>query len=165
MSGSHSPYAIRYPKSFEKFKINLVSKRQNIINAYDNSVLYSDFTLNSLISYLQKNSKKEFYFLYSSDHGEAVGEHNRFGHGLLFKEAMLIPFLYATNSNKNPFKKIKHISELNIAQVVANFLGYDVKIDDKKLNYVTGSDITGLAGYAIVEFDGKKIISLKKINP
>ena len=51
-----------------------------------------------------------------------------------------------------------------MAQAVANFLGYDVKIEDKKLNYVTGSDITGLAGYAVVKFDGKKINSFKKIN-
>jgi len=164
MSGSHSPYEIRYPNRFKIYPINLNDKKQNTVNAYDNSVVYSDYILDTIIDYLQKNSPKDFYFNYSSDHGESVGENNRFGHGLLFKRAMVVPFIYSTNTVYNPFKNLKIITELTISEAIAKNMGYDINLTSQLTNYVTGSDITGSAGYAIVDFNGSNIIKLLKKN-
>jgi heptose-I-phosphate ethanolaminephosphotransferase len=73
--GSHYPYEARYPLSFKKFdgdKLTSFGPRVPIsdINHYDNSIVYTDYVLNSLIDKLkQKNMISSL--LYFSDHGES----------------------------------------------------------------------------------------------
>ncbi|WGL16901.1 phosphoethanolamine--lipid A transferase [Microbulbifer bruguierae] len=99
--GSHGPeYAKRYPKSFERFKpscsSNLLEKcsQEEIDNAYDNSILYTDFFLGHVIDYLRSVSM-EFSpaMLYVSDHGESLGENGIFLHGF--------PYAFAPESQKH----------------------------------------------------------------
>ncbi len=83
MVGSHWWYPSYYPKSFEKFTPVQKSKsfnksdKQKIINAYDNSVLYTDYVLYQLIE-LIRNEKSILIFL--SDHGELLGENGKWIH-------------------------------------------------------------------------------------
>ncbi len=88
--GSHGPaYYKRYPKKFEKFKpvcktnqLNECTKEQ-IINAYDNTILYTDYFLHKVIQFLKKYDKqKETALIYMSDHGESLGENGIYLHGL-----------------------------------------------------------------------------------
>ncbi|MDP5069559.1 MAG: phosphoethanolamine--lipid A transferase, partial [Congregibacter sp.] len=88
--GSHGPeYYKRYPDAFEVFtptcKTNLLSEcsREEIENAYDNSILYADFVINSAIEKL-KGYQGDFRtsLLYLSDHGESLGEGHVYLHGL-----------------------------------------------------------------------------------
>lgn len=87
--GSHGPeYYKRYPSEFEKFtpvcKSNALNNcsRESIVNAYDNTLLYTDHVLASLISVLRRNQDKvDTAMLYVSDHGESLGEYNLFLHG------------------------------------------------------------------------------------
>ena len=87
--GNHGPaYYKRYPKQFEKFtptcKTNEFGKctDQQIINAYDNAVLYTDYFLANVIQFLQKYDKShETAMLYVSDHGESLGEYGVYLHG------------------------------------------------------------------------------------
>ena len=88
--GSHGPaYAKRYPKAFERF--NPVCEgadlqacsREQIVNAYDNSILYTDHLLAEIIAFLQQRSDRySTAMLYLSDHGESLGENNIYLHGL-----------------------------------------------------------------------------------
>ena len=62
MMGSHGPaYHKRYPAAFERFKPACKESqfsrcsRAEIVNAYDNTILYSDFVLARLIELLQAN--------------------------------------------------------------------------------------------------------------
>lgn len=88
--GSHGPaYYKRYPKSFEKFQPACQSEdfskcsQQEIINAYDNSILYTDYFLGELIKELETlTAAYEVTLLYVSDHGESLGEAGVFLHGL-----------------------------------------------------------------------------------
>jgi lipid A ethanolaminephosphotransferase len=93
--GSHGPaYYKRYPKEFEIFspacQTNELSNctDQQIINAYDNTIIYTDYFLSKVITLLKHNTPKyETSMLYVSDHGESLGENNVYLHGL--------PFLFA----------------------------------------------------------------------
>lgn len=88
--GNHGPaYFKRYPPAFEKFKPACQSadlsqcSREEIGNAYDNAILYTDFFLGQVIELLKKNeSKFETAMLYMSDHGESLGENGVYLHGL-----------------------------------------------------------------------------------
>ena len=88
--GSHGPaYHKRYPKEFEKFtpacNNDDITKCSNeeINNAYDNSILYTDYFLGKLIKELEKYiDTYEVTLLYVSDHGESLGEKGVYLHGL-----------------------------------------------------------------------------------
>lgn len=87
--GSHGPdYFKRYPKEYEHFtpvcESNALNNcsRESIVNGYDNTLVYTDHVLASLIDVLRSNQDKvDTAMLYLSDHGESLGEYNLFLHG------------------------------------------------------------------------------------
>lgn len=92
--GSHGPaYYKRYPTQFEKFgpvcETNELDKceQQEVINAYDNSILYTDYVTAGLIDILAANSKFDTALMYVSDHGESLGEGGLYLHGLPYAMA------------------------------------------------------------------------------
>jgi lipid A ethanolaminephosphotransferase len=88
--GNHGPeYYKRYPPAFEKFtpvcKTNDLGacSREEIVNAYDNAILYTDFFLSKVIELLKQNDDRfETAMMYVSDHGESLGENGLYLHGL-----------------------------------------------------------------------------------
>jgi lipid A ethanolaminephosphotransferase len=88
--GNHGPaYYKRYPKSFEKFtpacQTNELSECsiEEIGNAYDNAILYTDYFLSKVIALLKQNDDKfETVMMYASDHGESLGENGMYLHGM-----------------------------------------------------------------------------------
>lgn len=102
--GNHGPaYYKRYPKAFEKFtptcKTNQFEScsKQQISNAYDNAIIYTDYFLSKVIELLKNNSNKfESALFYASDHGESLGENGLYLHGL--------PYMMAPDAQKKiPF--------------------------------------------------------------
>jgi lipid A ethanolaminephosphotransferase len=87
--GSHGPaYYKRYPEKFKKFtpvcetnQLNECNNKQ-INNAYDNTILYTDFILSEIIQLLKKNKTDESMMFYMSDHGESLGEKGLYLHGM-----------------------------------------------------------------------------------
>jgi len=115
-STSHGPrYADKYPKEFEVFKPvakNIEEGEKNIgmlVNAYDNTILYTDFLVDSLISTLRSLSEWHSAMIFISDHGESLGENKVFMHGLPMKLAPKvqyeIPFLVWTSENFRRYKR------------------------------------------------------------
>jgi lipid A ethanolaminephosphotransferase len=88
--GNHGPaYFKRYPEKFEVFKpacknYDLGScTQEEINNAYDNAILYTDYFLSKVIQFLKGYSKPfETMMFYVSDHGESLGENGIYLHGL-----------------------------------------------------------------------------------
>jgi lipid A ethanolaminephosphotransferase len=88
--GNHGPaYYKRYPKEFEKFtpvcKTNQLEKctQEEVGNAYDNAILYTDYFLSKVINFLKPYSENyETGMVYMSDHGESLGENGIYLHGL-----------------------------------------------------------------------------------
>jgi glucan phosphoethanolaminetransferase (alkaline phosphatase superfamily) len=81
--GSHWYYNYRYPDSFEKYRPVTKSRSishntsEEIINAYDNSILYMDFFVDSIIEQVED---KNAILVYLSDHGELLGENGMWLH-------------------------------------------------------------------------------------
>lgn len=94
--GNHGPaYYKRYPKEFEHFTPTCQTNQleqcssEEINNAYDNAILYTDYFLSETINFLKKNDDYfEAMMLYVSDHGESLGENGLYLHGLPY---MLAP--------------------------------------------------------------------------
>jgi lipid A ethanolaminephosphotransferase len=88
--GNHGPsYFRRYPPAFAKFQPVCDNddlrrcSREQIVNAYDNALLYTDEVLARLIEQLRaRQDRIDSAVLYVSDHGESLGENNLFLHGI-----------------------------------------------------------------------------------
>ena len=88
--GNHGPaYYKRYPAEFETFKPACKTaqleacSQQQISNAYDNAILYTDYFLAESIQFLKSYSNRfETALMYVSDHGESLGESGIYLHGL-----------------------------------------------------------------------------------
>lgn len=91
--GSHFNYQERYPRSFAYFKPDSRSEakpenRRDLLNAYDNTIRYTDYILHGIIERLQKwegvQTKTDGGYdqptsamLYTSDHGENIFDDDR----------------------------------------------------------------------------------------
>ena len=89
---NHGPaYYKRYPADYERFtpvcRTNQFDEctKEEINNAYDNAVLYTDYFLTQVIALLKNNTNRfETAMVYMSDHGESLGENGVYLHGLPF---------------------------------------------------------------------------------
>ena len=81
--GSHFEYARRYPPEFARFRDGDATRRGQLVDAYDNSILYTDWFLSEVIASV-KQPKVRSALLYASDHGENLLDDDRqlFGHAL-----------------------------------------------------------------------------------
>lgn len=87
--GSHGPaYASRSPVGLKPFEPECHSPalsqcdRATLLNAYDNSIAYTDHLLAQAIAWLQRQTTYDPALLYLSDHGESLGENGFYLHGL-----------------------------------------------------------------------------------
>ena len=105
MYGSHGPaYYKRYPAAFARFqpecKTNELSRcaQQDIVNSYDNTILYTDHVLAQMIDFLKQQSGYNTALLYLSDHGESLGEDGLYLHGMPWhlapEQQRHIPFIW-----------------------------------------------------------------------
>ena len=92
--GSHFNYRERYPSDNAYFLPDFpvdaeVKYKDNLVNAYDNSIRYTDDFLARLIEMLQEQNV-DAAMLYTSDHGEDIFDDNR----RLFLHASPVPSYY-----------------------------------------------------------------------
>lgn len=151
--GNHGPaYYKRYPKEFRKFTPECQTNEladctsEEINNAYDNAILYTDYFLNQTIEFLKKNDKQfETAMLYVSDHGESLGENNVYLHGLpnflAPKEQRHVPMIMWTGKNYKAVtakqlraKKDKPYSHDNIFHTLLGLMEIESKDYDKNLD-------------------------------
>ena len=93
--GSHGPaYFKRSPPDRKPFtpecQTNALQQcdRQALVNAYDNSIAYTDHMLAQSVAWLMRRAAEyEPALLYLSDHGESLGENNIYLHGLPYAVA------------------------------------------------------------------------------
>jgi len=86
--GSHGPaYYLRYPDAYKRFTPTCDSTElknctsDEIINAYDNTIAYTDHVLAETIKLLETQDKAVTSMIYMSDHGESLGEGGLYLHG------------------------------------------------------------------------------------
>jgi lipid A ethanolaminephosphotransferase len=93
--GSHGPaYEERYPPRFETFRPSCHTSElhrctpDELRNAYDNTIVYTDYLLSRQIEILgTAQDRADTMLIYVSDHGESLGEHGIYLHGMPYAVA------------------------------------------------------------------------------
>lgn len=144
-STSHGPtYSKKYPLQFEKFKpvCNSVElgkcSQTELMNAYDNTIVYTDYILSKVIDDLKQLKDYNSAMIFVSDHGESLGEKNLYMHGLPLsmapKEQYEIPFIVWSSDGSKQLKPNKTLSQHNVFHSVLNFLNVQSPIYDENMN-------------------------------
>jgi len=149
--GSHGPsYNTQYPPEFEKYipvcKSVELSKCSNeeLINAYDNTIFYTDYFINKTINKLKDLNNIPSMLIYASDHGESLGEYGLYLHGTPYSIApdyqTKIPFMIWLSTKFKNKKNIKSIvqkkshSHQNIFHTIIGAYEMQTKIYQPKLD-------------------------------
>jgi lipid A ethanolaminephosphotransferase len=90
MMGNHGPaYFRRYPAAYRHFVPDCATaelrecSREQVVNAYDNAITYTDHVLARVIGALDAQAPRlDAAMLYVSDHGESLGEKGLYLHGI-----------------------------------------------------------------------------------
>lgn len=156
---NHGPaYYKRYPAAMRVFTPTCdtadLSKcsKEEIVNTYDNGVLYTDHFLAQTINYLKTQTTYDTAMLYLSDHGESLGEHGIYLHGLPYsiapKEQTQIPmvmwmspgFASSFGVNKDCMSKLANtpVSQDNLFHSILGMLQIESKHYDKSLDLSAG---------------------------
>jgi KDO II ethanolaminephosphotransferase len=117
--GSHYLYSQRYPREFARYQpecmgVDDTCSKAMLVNAFDNSVLYTDTVLDSVFDQLR--DKKAIVF-YAADHGESISE-NMHLHGtprhMAPPEQFRVPMIVwasdkylADPTNQSAFERLK----------------------------------------------------------
>ena len=143
---SHGPeYNKKYPSKFEVFTPVCTSvelshcSEQELINAYDNTIIYTDYLLNNIIEQLKTVADYETCMLYVSDHGESLGENGLYMHGVPMalspKEQYEIPFVVWTSSADRKIKELSLVDQYYVFHSVLKFLDVESSVykEDKNI--------------------------------
>lgn len=134
--GSHGPaYWKRSPLKYQRFGPMCTSNelescsRESIVAAYDNSIVYTDHFLNQAIELLKASGERDGVntaFMYFSDHGESLGEHNLYLHGAPYMispdEQRAVPFMLWLSEG---FRARFHIDQRCMAARVHKVISHD----------------------------------------
>lgn len=152
--GNHMAYKFRYPKEFIVFdhkKDNLVAsnpyrdvKAKDVIDQYDNSVLYNDYVIHCIIDGLKKQKEESSVMIYFSDHAEELYDYREFaGHAYekVSPPMCEIPFLvwisdrYKQNRTDLVFNKERPYSTEDFIYSISDIAGlqYDGYEDARSL--------------------------------
>lgn len=144
-STSHGPtYSKKYPPHFEIFKpvCNSVElgkcSQTELINAYDNTIVYTDYILSRIIEDLKQLKDYKSTMLFISDHGESLGEKNLYMHGVPMsfapREQYEIPFIVWSSENGKKLKPNKSLTQNHVFHSVLNFLDIKSPVYKEELN-------------------------------
>ena len=151
IAGSHGPlYYKKYPQAFETFKpvcttVDLQHcTKQELVNAYDNTILHTDYFLSKIIEVLKNNKEAPSLLLYISDHGESLGEYGFYLHGTPYAIApdfqKNIPFMFWASPDFVKEKKLENreyngsYSQKNIFHTIMGAFNMNGKIYDQNLD-------------------------------
>ena len=144
-STSHGPtYYSKYPAQFERFTpvcttVEMAkADREELLNAYDNTILYTDYLIHSVIEELKSVQNRRCCMIFVSDHGESLGENNLYMHGVPMamapKEQIEIPFIVWQSDNTLKIKDLDKVGQYHIFHSVLDFLGIDSPIKDENMS-------------------------------
>ena len=144
---SHGPeYYSNTPDSFKVFlpecrTVEMANaKYEELINAYDNTIVYTDYLVHSVIEMLKKEfPDRRSCVIFVSDHGESLGEGGLYMHGVPMAtapaEQLDIPFIVWTSDNANTkVKNLDSAGHYHIYHSVLKFLGMHTPFYDESKN-------------------------------
>jgi len=122
MSGSHPPFASQVPSELKQF---LPESSPNSVNAYDNTVWYTDLYLKKLVKFVHEKSPNTWVF-FTSDHGQYVGDQETRFHGDLSDAVIHVPLLVfppKTGVAAWPEQPSAPVSQADILPTILDLMG------------------------------------------
>lgn len=165
--GNHGPaYSHRYPASYRRFTPTCDDPdlgkctREQIVNSYDNALLYTDHFLAATIRRLQSQVSHEAAMIYISDHGESLGEKGVYLHGLPYaiapREQTEVPMLMWLSSGFAAASAIdrtclrarstQSASHDHLFHSMLGLMGVQTSVYDPKLDLVAACRAKGEVG-------------------
>ncbi|MFC2994776.1 phosphoethanolamine transferase [Acinetobacter sichuanensis] len=156
--GSHGPaYYKRASAQYQKFKptcdTNAIQgcTREELLNSYDNTIVYTDDVLNQVIELLKTQTQYRTGFWYLSDHGESTGEHGMYLHGAPYAIAPTqqthVPMIlwFSDDWKKSHAQQIeclaaqknKSLSQDNLFPSVLSLLDVKIQVINQKNNMLS----------------------------
>ncbi len=173
--GNHNNYKSRYPQTFTKLNKEITQgyfgKNPSInINNYDNSVLYNDFVISSILKELQKEQNVSG-FIYLSDHADDVLANLGHNSGKFTYHMTQIPMIaWFNNQYKQTYPKNYNTLLKHTHTLFSNDMLYDtiiglLNIKTKRYNekYDFTSNRYRLEPQNALVLHGKKTIQIKII--
>ena len=145
-STSHGPkYFDKYPAEFNRFtpvctNVEVSSAdKEGLVNAYDNTILYTDYLVHSVIETLRQVSDRRCCMIYVSDHGESLGENDLFMHGtmprsLAPRQQFEIPFIVWENDSATRTKELENVRQFYVFHSVMNWFGMQGPVYNEEMN-------------------------------
>ena len=155
--GSHGPaYFKRTSPEFKKFTPECTDTslaqcdRAEIVNAYDNTIVLTDFFLSRVIGWLKTQEKANTpAMLYVSDHGESLGERNIYLHGLPYRvappEQTTVPMITWLSPGFEQLNRVstrclqaqrdKHLSHDNLFHSVLGLMAVKTSVYQRDLDF------------------------------
>lgn len=149
-STSHGPtYNKKYPAKFEVFTpvcttVEMAKANpKELMNAYDNTIVYTDYLVHSVIEMLKDVPQRRSCVLFVSDHGESLGEGNLYMHGVPMavapKEQIEIPFIVWTSDKNLKIRPDQKVGQYHVFHSVLSFLGIDSPVYDQEKDIFAGN--------------------------
>ncbi len=144
-STSHGPtYNLKYPEEFEVFTpvCQTVeaskSNREELINAYDNTIVYTDYLIYKTIELLRDIPQRRSCMMFVSDHGESLGENNLYMHGVPLSvapaEQIEIPFIVWTSDDTKPVESDDKVGHYHVFHSILSFMDIESPVYERSLD-------------------------------
>jgi len=133
---NHGPsYNTNYPEEFTVFtpvcstvEMSKTSPEE-LNNAYDNSIVYTDYLVHQVIEVLRSFPDRRCMMLFVSDHGESLGENNLYMHGVPYsmapREQLDIPMVVWTSDRSLQYKDIPLVGQHHVFHSILHFMGVE----------------------------------------
>lgn len=170
--GNHYNYSYRYPERFDLYKPSLretgnvytggTDKKEIVVNSYDNSILYVDFFISSMINMVE-NTQAVGSVIYVSDHGENLFDDERsyFRHGYPTPsryEVHVPLFIWVSENYKSAYPdKSSNIAANKDKKLNFDNLFYSI-LDIANIRY-DGEDLTKSFANTVLEEDKRKVFT------
>ena len=145
--GNHGPaYSKRYTKRFAKFTPACHTNQleecstESINNAYDNALLHTDYFLSEVIQLLKRHEKTyRTTMIYMSDHGESLGEHGIYLHGMPYfmapeAQTHVGAFLWLGHNNQKEFDPNQHYSHDNLFHTLLGLFDVQTEVYNQEMD-------------------------------
>ncbi len=133
---SHGPaYYENYPEESGTFvpvckSVEVANyPREELVNAYDNTIVYTDRLLADLIEELKGIAGRRCAVIFISDHGESLGENGRYMHGTgigsseEIPQEYLVPFIVWSSDRNQTYRDVREADRHAVFHSVMDFLG------------------------------------------
>ena len=111
--------------------------REELDNAYDNTIVYTDWLVHQVIEVLRSFPDRRTCLLFISDHGESLGENNVYMHGLPYsmapKEQVEIPMLVWSSDKSLQYKDLPEVGQHYVYHSVLRFFGIESPVFNEEL--------------------------------